>query len=621
MAEGIVGGILVEDEQKSEAEAVAGAEAFAAAVAAIASRQDPEVARGTVEFLSEQSRLLRTQAQHLEDEHALRLSQLRGQRVAQILRITSQIGVALVILVICAGIAVMLHDAFTSHSVVIDSFDAPAALAPRGVTGTVLASDVLNELIRLQSTTRSQALNNEKRSLANDWSNDVKVDVPETGVSLGEISRLLKARFGHDLHIGGSLVETASGRLALTVGGDHLLPRTFTGGAGDLDTLTVDAAQYVYAQFEPTLWARYLVDTNRCPEAIAFIKSVYSGIYDQRRASLLNDWGNCSRPDHTGNDHSPAARRQALELYQEALKIDPDFVFAYVNEESLLHRSGDDEGAWRIGKAASTRMGQRADLVTDQLTGDFRPVLDYLTADAAATGGMGSFGSESTVPRIAGLEVSLHDPVAAELTLQTLPISVGDPVEDLRAQLARAETNEALGNASQAAAEAEAALSLIRAQPWIADAAMDPDACEIAAVTAATGHSDTADATLSLPFAAHHPDCVRFRGDILDRRGDWAGAQQAYAAAVSLAPDLPAGYYSWGVALTRRGNLAGALAKLQTANQRGPHWADPLKAWGDVLARQGQLKQALAKYDEALKYAPSWAALKQARETAAKAIH
>jgi tetratricopeptide (TPR) repeat protein len=99
------------------------------------------------------------------------------------------------------------------------------------------------------------------------------------------------------------------------------------------------------------------------------------------------------------------------------------------------------------------------------------------------------------------------------------------------------------------------------------------------------------------------------------------GAQKAYAEAVALAPDLPAGYYSWGVALTRHGNHAGAETKLSDANQPQPHWADPLKAWGDVLAKQGKMRDALAKYDEALKYAPNWTQLKEERETAAKQLH
>jgi hypothetical protein len=37
-----------------------------------------------------------------------------------------------------------------------------------------------------------------------------------------------------------------------------------------------------------------------------------------------------------------------------------------------------------------------------------------------------------------------------------------------------------------------------------------------------------------------------------------------------------------------------------------------------VIERAGKTKDALFKYKEALKYAPNWAALKEAREAAAK---
>jgi tetratricopeptide (TPR) repeat protein len=138
--------------------------------------------------------------------------------------------------------------------------------------------------------------------------------------------------------------------------------------------------------------------------------------------------------------------------------------------------------------------------------------------------------------------------------------------------------------------------------------------CWIAPAEEAAGRSDKADAALKA--GGHFVDCARFRGDILDHRGDWQGAQHAYAEAVAIAPDLPAGYYSWGEALAKHGDLAGAVAKLAAAHARGPHWADPLKAWGDVLARRGDWKGALAKYDEALRYAPAWTLLHQARARA-----
>jgi tetratricopeptide (TPR) repeat protein len=80
-----------------------------------------------------------------------------------------------------------------------------------------------------------------------------------------------------------------------------------------------------------------------------------------------------------------------------------------------------------------------------------------------------------------------------------------------------------------------------------------------------------------------------------------------------LAPDLPAAYYSWGLALARHAELDAAVAKLKEASHRGPHWADPLKAWANVLVKQGKTRDARSKYDEALKYAPNWKQLKEAR--------
>jgi len=106
---------------------------------------------------------------------------------------------------------------------------------------------------------------------------------------------------------------------------------------------------------------------------------------------------------------------------------------------------------------------------------------------------------------------------------------------------------------------------------------------------------------------------MHLKGDVLDHRGDWKGAQQAYEDAVAAAPDLPSAYLSWGVALARHEKYAEPALKLEAAHQRGPNWADPLKAWGDALAARGAWKEALAKYDAAVPLAPNWQALKDAR--------
>src|ERR1700679_798801 len=161
MAEGLIGGILGEEDEKPEVEeieAAAGAEAFAAAVAAIASRQDPGVARRTEEFLADQSNLLKIQAAHLKNEHALRLGALRGQKVEARLRrigirirLVFQLLFAIVGVALGAGALLMLRDAVTSRSVVIDPFEAPPALAAEGLSGKMVAAGLLDELTRIQA--------------------------------------------------------------------------------------------------------------------------------------------------------------------------------------------------------------------------------------------------------------------------------------------------------------------------------------------------------------------------------------------------------------------------------------------------------------------------------------
>jgi len=206
----------------------------------------------------------------------------------------------------------------------------------------------------------------------------------------------------------------------------------------------------------------------------------------------------------------------------------------------------------------------------------------------------------------------LHDPEAAELTLKTTKADPHDPTIVAIIHFVRGRIAAEAGDAAGAATEMEA-FGAAYANPAVAY--QQPGYhCWIAPAEEAAGHPEGVDVLLK--SAGTFVDCYRFRADILDGRGDWPAAQKAYAEAVALAPDLPAAYYSWGVALGRHGDLAGAIAKLKDANQRGPQWADPLKAWGDVLAKQGQRKEALAKYDEALKHAPGWVALRQARDAA-----
>jgi tetratricopeptide (TPR) repeat protein len=621
MAEGLLGGIWGEEDENSEVEeteTLASADAFAAAVAARLSASDPGVARDTSAFLQEQTQLLKVQKDHLKDEHALRLKRLSGQaregklrRVGIRIRIGFQVFLVLAATVIGAGVAIMIHDAVTSRSVVVESFNAPPALVARGVTGNVVSAGLLDQLRRLQSATRADA---GKRDLASAWTGEIKVAVSEAGISLGEVFRMLKTRFGHDLHIEGEVIQTEPGGLALTVRGDAVAARTFTGTEGDLDNLLTQAAGYVYSQSEPVLWAYYLANKGRNEEALDFSKAAYAGADKADRPYLLNTWAN-ALSDVGGPP------RESLALYRAALKLKPDYWVGYNNVMQAYWLLGEEENASKEGEAmravAGGRPGRAPETYyqnSDTLTWNLGPWLDETVADADASGGIGTNVGGVAAVNIAEIYVRLHDPAAAELSLQTIKPDPADHVTTAIVHFVRGRLAAEAGDAAASVAEMEA-FQAIYANTDVA-AQYPGYLCWVAPAEAAAGRPEKAEVVFKT--AGRYVDCFRFHGDVLDAQGDWEGAQTIYAAAVTLAPDLPAAYYSWGVVLARHGDLSGAEMKLKDANQRGPHWADPLKVWGDVLVKRGHTKDALAKYDEALKYAPNWKELKDAREAAAK---
>ncbi len=604
---GVLGG-EAEDAGEGLDEGAVGAEALAVALAADHARQDDRVAEAAAAFL-------KAQTEALSEQRALRVHHLQSQsregrlrRIGQRIRIGTQVAFGLIAAGVALGLAVMVIDAFDSRSVVVDPFDAPPALASRGLTGKVIASGVLDTLTRLQAATRSTAT---QRNLANAWTSDIKVELPETGVSIGDVVRLLKARFGHDTHIDGDLVQTETGSLALTIRGDGVLPKTFEAPAGELDTLTTQAAEYVYGQSQPALYATYLMNAGRNADAVAFAKAAYARTGEDDRPFLLNVWA-----DALQNVGAPV--RESAPLYMEAIRLKPDFWIGYNNLMNVDALLGDEEGAWRLAQTmrrkAGGRPGRAPELFyqnVDLMTWNLLPWRASALADLKNHAGV---GSAVGTPLAADIDARLHSPAEAELQLQTTQGDASDPTVAAMTHFVRGRLAAEAGDTATAASEMEA-FQAAYANP-IVSSNYPGYLCWVAPAEEAAGHPDKADAVLKA--AGRYVDCYRFEGDFLDRRGDWAGAQAAYARAVAIAPDLPAADYSWGLALARHGDPAGAEARLAAAHLRGPRWADPLKAWGDLLARQGRWRDALARYEEALKDAPAWAALRQARDAAAR---
>jgi tetratricopeptide (TPR) repeat protein len=619
MAEWLFDSVLEDDEGASEeeltaAEALIQADAFAATVV---DRQahNPEVAHATKLFLEEQARLLKVQTRQLEDEHPLRLATLRYQalegklrRTGQRIRIGMQALVAFAATVLGIGLLLMLHDAFTSRSVVVNAFQAPSALASRGQTGDVVAAGVLDALQKLQDATRSVDKGLDARGA---WSSDVKIDVPETGISIGEINRLLHERFGHDVHIDGNLVQTDSGGLALTVRGDDVPAATFQGRAAELDKLTTQAAEYVYGRSQPFRFATYLVDTNRYADALAFIPGAYARVSETERPDLANAWGNA----YAGLFKNA----QAVDKYRLAMSLKPHFWKAWGNLVGAIVFVEGEEAGYREGLAMQKAAAKSP--ASDQPRGinvanfagmaqDWPLELSTSLEDSLNQGA----GVLNTIegPAIADDYAHLHDPIRAAQYL-----ALSDPDDSLtKEETLLLQAYAALGR-NDAAAALPASQTFWKA--WLADPNLqytyNTQSCLVGYAYGLSGRM--AEAEAAFQRAGSWALCYALHGDVFEHAGDIAGAERVWAEGLRIGPDLSPVYLHRGISEMNRGDFARAGADLAAASARSPHWADTWKAWGDLLVREHRSQQAVAKYDEALKYAPAWAALREARRAAA----
>ena len=603
------------EEEEGEGEKLVGAaDPIAAAIAIDAARFDPELSSKAGKYLDEQSRLIAIQTEHLHEQREVQLSHLKLRRWSERMRVGLQLFFVLLGTVIGLGILMMLYDAFTSKNVVVDAFESPPVLASRGLNGTVVATQVLDGLQKLQDATRGPSRGLATKSA---WSSDIKVELPETGISIGEVDRLLHERFGHDVHVAGDLVQTPNGALALTVRGDGIPAKTFEGPLEGLEALTTQAAEYLYGRSQPWLYAVYLANHSREQDALAFLPGAFARATDDQRGDLANVWGNAF---NGSNQPKEAIIKYRLSM-SYSKPYSPVWWKAWNNLISVLTTGAGEEAAWREStrylKAAENapaeeRPETRLLLNPAGTVWDLPLAMKALQADAQHNQGAGA-ATLPDGPAIADTYEMMHDPLQTDRAL-----AASDPDDSstkIEAELIQ--VYRALGS-NQPALAIPPAEAFYKA--WLADPSFQNNnidtPCYLALAYGLSGRLADAEAVFSKtgPWAR----CFAFHGDVLAHSGDVEGAMRTWGAGLRIAPDLMPIYLHRGLFELSRGNLRAAQADLATAHAKSPHYADPLKGWGDVLARAGHWRAALAKYEEALQYAPAWIELRRARDNAAK---
>jgi predicted negative regulator of RcsB-dependent stress response len=564
-------------------------------------------------LLREQTRLLHLQSEHLHEQREVQLSHLKARRISEWLKVSLQIITGVVGLVVVVLVASLIIQAATSRAVVVDAFDAPPALAPRGVTGKVVASRVLDALTRLQAATRAAAV---RRRLTNAWGGDIKVEVPATGVSIGELTRLLHEMLGRDVHVDGDLVETADGHLQLTVRGDDVSPKTFIGDADDLEGLASNAAEYIYGEADPYLLAAYLSTSGRPAQALDFIAKAFPQAKPEDQPELLNQWGNAlfalDKP------------QEAVEKYRGAIVLKPDFWKAWGNLIRVTAPAEGEEAAFKVAQqmlvsAKKHPSGDQPELTRrifyDGLLENWRGVYRDATADIKANGISGSYSTLASAA-IASVDVELHDWPDAFRNLDQAPPN--DP---------STATVRGLAEARQALDQKDAQTAISTLEPlyktYQSDALVrayyPAIPCDLGLAYGLALRFNEALKTLNV--GSRWTSCKSFKGDVLRLSGDSNGAAAAFRTSIAAAPDLPFPYNEYGKSLLAEHAWNEAISYFSAAHDRGLHWADPLKFWGDALAAQGQWSPAAIKYKAALAEAPQWEAAKAALAQALQRVH
>ncbi len=607
-----------ETEPAEDAEASFDTSATALAATLDEARGDPALRPHLAAFLDAQRDLVRTQIHHLHSQLAQLHVKTLGDRVRVGLQFAS-LG-ALLGLLVLAGLTV--RDAMNDHGLVIESFSAPPRLAEQGLTGEALAHQMLGriEAIRREANQNSVTVSDDVRSGGAD---SLKVEVPQTGLSLDEVDRYLHRTLGHAHRLSGEISEDGAGHVVVEAHVSQSDPIRVVGEVKDLDKLMQAAAEQAFAAFDPVNWVIYLRSVGRWDEAQAAAdRNVAAATNPTDLANALSLSGNTDR------DRERALRKAGLateadprvwggwrQMSDTAAELGLDALAVAAARHVLTVRTQDQ---WRNHRPSMPYIRKAARLHLDEAFQDFRK----LTIDTQAQ--VANDFSSPGGRRLSLIEpaVGLHDcedgrrQLEAAQTLETLSnldlatanwrlaVCVGDRAAALQAASQMSAETEGVGASGDSLPSGRAAARLASFYgPQLGLAKMRTG--DLAGAQALIAASPT---TCYL--------CVRARGQIAAAAGDKAAADRWFGEAVRQAPELPAAYQDWGEALLTRGDAPRAMAYFTLAHEKGPNWADPLKSEGDTLARRGERSAAVQAYDAALKIAPRWRALIAARAAA-----
>jgi tetratricopeptide (TPR) repeat protein len=601
----------------------AGAASDTALNAAIAAALN-NASRGNADaFLEEQRRLTRLQIaritaedDRIEEQQRLQLSHLRMRRLGDITKATMESALAVLVLALVIVVGVLLWQASNARGLVAEPLKTPPDFAQRGLDGTVLAQQLLDKLNRLVAEADVYDIR-KPQSIAGSWSENSKVQIPTTGISVAELSRLLRDWLGSETHVSGEIWREGT-NIALTIRVGSNPGTTFTGPESDLDHLLDKAARsllkqvqiysYVYLSLD---WRSEDSDTLSVAKAIA-----ENGPADQRAYGALAGAGILLlKGDYRGAlpPSDLAVRLAPRDPYPYYQRWDVDM--ALEHEEIALF-DGKMEADLLRANPGTIRSDASAEAIpqiigmVDELKGAYLDAIPLLQK-----AGEQQFDTYDAVApmAIAQAFAFAHDTTSANRILSANPLLTDAFAVTQFAvlglgSLPRYEVRAAMDDWHAAIADLSMTDHAILAEPDFANLRHTIVWPRLAYAWAQAGHQSDAEALIAMTPLDCTP-CLELRGRVAELGGKFGDAARWFAQAIEFSPSIPFAYADWGKMLLRHGDYDGAIAKFEEAHKKGPHFADPLELWGEALMLKNRSDLALEKFGEANKYAPRWGRL------------
>jgi tetratricopeptide (TPR) repeat protein len=609
------GGVTDEADEQEHSLAGRGSDPLASQIAL---RGDAEMKADARAYLRKQSLLVDLQIEELRKEDSIRHWSLRVHHINELLKLAFGVSGAIVALIILAGLSALIWNAYDARGLLIRPLKAPPDFAERGLDGTVLAQrllDKLNGLIMQADKWSFRAAD----SIGGNWGDDGKVEIPETGVSVTELSRFLRQSLGHETSMSGELFHTPTG-IALTVRVGDGPGATFEGREQDVDALLDRAAQSLLAQTQPYRYVWLLYVEGRPADSVTPIANRFL----ESAADAERPWLQSALEEQL---EFSGKTREAANISVTTIAADPKNPSGYLDLAAA---------EWPLGhlQSAYDNIVTAKRLLSGSLPRDFSPEKipfliantisfendlggaygDAVAADIAESK-TGEMDLSISAPAALANDYALdHDIAAARSILARYRLSSDDILltpefvtttgPDLPNFYMRANAGDWTGARDALERTDQETLrrnnvNVVRHTliwPWLAYA------------WAKTGRLHDAEGLI-----ARTPSdctlCLEMRGRIAEEAGNAGAAAYWFDRAIRDAPSLPFSYTDWGNLLLRSRDIDGAIAQYRAANAKSPHYADAIEMWGEALMQQNRSDLALAKFEEADKYAPYWGRL------------